>query len=150
MNTFDLHAKVRADDGTAWSLALSFRDDDGKLQVVVVGYGDLASGEAGEVRRELASRGLWLATSRGARERFVTALASARVDLRAILVGRAGWHGESQVFATPSFTAEAACRIVVHLCMTIHPASFNMRMMGPGLFPAVSTMRMPSSRTTRA
>lgn len=34
---------------------------------------------------------------------------------------------------------------LLHLCRTIHPASFSFLMTGPGLLPAVSTMLMPSS-----
>lgn len=34
---------------------------------------------------------------------------------------------------------------LLHLCSTIHPASFSFLMTGPGLLPAVSTMLMPSS-----
>lgn len=107
---FAVHAKARADDGTGWSLVLSFRDSDNRIQVAVIGYGDLASGEAGEVRRDLASRGLWLASRRGAKERFAEALAGVRVDLRAVIVNKAGWHGEGEVFAVPSFTAAAPNR----------------------------------------
>ena len=52
--------------------------------------------------------------------------------------------------STPSFMADWACRIVVHLCRMVHLASFNCFMTGPGELPAVSTMRMPSSIIIRA
>jgi hypothetical protein len=48
--------------------------------------------------------------------------------------------------STPSFCAESAWRTVVHLCrIFISGIAFNFLMMGPGEFPAVSTIRMPSS-----
>lgn len=50
--------------------------------------------------------------------------------------------------STPSLTALRACRIVVHLCRIMQggEASLSILMMGPGEFPAVSTMRIPESR----
>lgn len=52
--------------------------------------------------------------------------------------------------STPSLTALCAWRMVVHLCSTVTPASFNNLITGPGEFPAVSTIRTPSSITALA
>ncbi|WP_198157716.1 DUF927 domain-containing protein [Methylobacterium nodulans] len=102
---FDVHALVRTEEGTGWSLAISFRDPDGRLQTVVVALADIAAGDASDVRREMASKGLRLASGRGAKDRFVSALASLTVDLRAMLVSRSGWHANGEVYAAPNFTA---------------------------------------------
>ncbi|MEA1835178.1 DUF927 domain-containing protein [Methylobacterium durans] len=108
---FDVHAAVRTEEGTGWSLALSFRDPDRRLQTVVVALADLAGGDASEIRREMASKGLRLAAGRGAKERFIAGLAGIAVDLRAMLVGRSGWHANGEVYAAPNFTAATAARV---------------------------------------
>ncbi|WP_236960888.1 DUF927 domain-containing protein [Methylobacterium durans] len=102
---FDVHALVRTEEGTGWSVAISFRDPDGRLQTVVVALADLAAGDAAEVRREMAGKGLRLASGRSAKDRFIIALASLTVDLRAMLVSRSGWHANGEVYAAPNFTA---------------------------------------------
>lgn len=102
---FRVHAMVRTEDGLGWSLAISFRDLDKRLHVVMVSRADLASGDTSEMRRELAGKGLELASGRGARERFAAALGGVIVDARALLVGKAGWHANGTVYAAPSFTA---------------------------------------------
>jgi putative DNA primase/helicase len=107
---FAVHAAVRTEEGMGWSIALSFRDPDGRLQTAVVSFADLASGDASEIRRDLASKGLRLASSRGAKDRFVTALGGVVVDKRAMLVSRSGWQAEGEVFAAPSFTASTQAR----------------------------------------
>lgn len=107
---FDVHAKVRTEDGTGWALAISFRDPDARPHVVMVPFADLVSGEAGDLRRELALRGLWLGSGRSHRERFAAGLAGVVVDTRALLVAKAGWHVNGTVYAAPSFTAAAGDR----------------------------------------
>ena len=107
---FRVHAMVRTEDGLGWSLAISFRDLDRRLHVVMVSRADLASGDTSELRRELAGKGLELTSGRGARERFAAALAGVAVETRALLVGKAGWHAAGTVYAAPSFTAAAGQR----------------------------------------
>ena len=52
--------------------------------------------------------------------------------------------------STPSLMALWACRIVVHLWRMVQLAALSFLITGSGLFPAVSTMRMPSSMITWA
>lgn len=108
---FDVHAMVRTEDGTGWALAISFRDPDARLHVVMVSRADLASGEAADLRRELATKGLRLGSGRSHRERFAAGLGGVEVGTRALLVGKAGWHVNGTVYAAPSFTAAAGDRV---------------------------------------
>lgn len=107
---FDVHAMVRTEEGTGWSIAISFRDADQRLHVVMISRAELAAGDASEMRRELGGKGLILASGRGAKDRFVAALAGVEVGARALLVGKAGWHVNGTVYAAPSFTAASGQR----------------------------------------
>ncbi|MBY0260621.1 DUF927 domain-containing protein, partial [Methylobacterium sp.] len=108
---FEVHAMVRTEDGTGWATAISFRDPDERLHVVMVPRADLASGEAAELRRDLASKGLRLGTGRSHRERFAAGLAGLKVETRALLVAKSGWHANGTVYAAPSFTAASDDRL---------------------------------------
>ncbi|KQP81758.1 hypothetical protein ASF60_22275 [Methylobacterium sp. Leaf113] len=127
---FDVHAMVRAEDGTGWALAISFRDLDDRLHVVNVSRADLASGEASDLRRELASKGLRLGSGRSHRERFVAGLAGVVVKTRALLVGKAGWHVNGTVYAAPSFTAAAGDRVDEPILFRSDPGSSMFREAG--------------------
>lgn len=108
---FEVHAMVRTEDGTGWAIAISFRDPDDRLHIMMVPRADLASGEAADLRRDLGGRGLRLGSGRSHRERFVIGLSGLVVKTRALLVGKAGWHVGGTVYAAPSFTAAAGDRI---------------------------------------
>jgi hypothetical protein len=72
-NPFVIEAEGREREGVGWSLIVSWADRDGRPHRAVIRQTDLAD-EGLDVRQMLADRGLTLAGSRAARERFSHAL----------------------------------------------------------------------------
>ena len=88
-------AQTRDPFGVEWGRLLEFTDPDGKLWRLAVPL-ELLQGDGGDVRRELARRGLAIATGRSARE-LLAAYIQAPVEARARCVDRLGWIGGAYV-----------------------------------------------------
>ncbi len=90
---FEVLGEARDSSGRGWSVVVRVKARDGRVTVVVISRGSLASG-GGDPRRELADAGLRIATGQGIRERLTQALMCVcRLGDRFITLTEAtGWH----------------------------------------------------------
>jgi putative DNA primase/helicase len=100
---FQVLGLVRTADAQGWALYLSFADPDGGAQSLAIPYAEL-QGDGAVIRRQLADLGFVLSTWRGAREKFIAALASVRTSRRLLRVSQTGWAADGRVFALPHKT----------------------------------------------
>lgn len=103
-------------DGEDWGALLRWWDDDGRAKEWAMPRALLA-GEGGEVRARLLRGGLFVSTSRKAREALATYLMRSRPAARVRIVPRLGWHGTpaGRVFVLPHETIGVAMAEPVRL-----------------------------------
>ncbi len=89
-------AQTRDPSGVEWGRLLEWTDPDGKLWRFAVPL-ELLQGDGGDVRRELARRGLAIATGRSSRELLAAYIQAWPVETRARCVDRLGWLGGAYV-----------------------------------------------------
>ena len=89
-------AKTRDPAGIEWGRLLEWVDEDGKPHRWAAPL-ELLQGDGGDVRRELARRGLAIAPGRTARELLAAFIQVWPVDVRARCVDRLGWIGGAYV-----------------------------------------------------
>ncbi len=123
---FEVMSQTRDDESSAWGLMLRFRDFDGALQHMVIRR-DLFAGDGGDLRNQLARRGLYVNPSHGTRGLLAEYLSRVSTDRRARIVTRTGWHRIDgvPVFVLPDRTFGTPSVEVVYQ-PAIHDASlFN-------------------------
>lgn len=102
-----LHVLAATHDGSGqdWGALLNWRDDDGRVHEWAMPRAMLA-GEGTDVRARLLRGGLFVGTSRKAKEALATYLMRAKPTGRVRIVGRLGWHETSagRVFVLPAET----------------------------------------------
>lgn len=89
-------AQTRDPSGVEWGRLLEWADPDGQPHRWAVPL-ELLQGDGGDVRRELARRGLAIATGRSARELVGAYIQAWPVEARARCVDRLGWLGGAYV-----------------------------------------------------
>jgi uncharacterized protein (DUF927 family) len=94
---FQVLAETRDGDGKSWGVLLEWRDHDGRQHRLPLPRATLA-GDGADARRALLDGGLYVAPSRGARERLTAFLAAVRSPARVTATSRVGWHGSAFVF----------------------------------------------------
>ena len=97
---FEVVGEARDPDGGGWAVVIRFRDRDGRLKTQIIPKGQLAS-SPGEVRAQLASEGLFIASQRGKADSFAAALAEVQTPARQTLVNATGWASGDR-FVLPS------------------------------------------------
>ena len=95
----DVAARVRFQTGGGWGYLIAFADPEGRRKELAVNW-QAFQGDGAEYRRALADMGLWIETSRLARERFIEYVRTRPVEGFARSVERSGWHG--RVYVMPS------------------------------------------------
>jgi uncharacterized protein (DUF927 family)/phage/plasmid primase-like uncharacterized protein len=113
-------AKTRDAKSGEWGRLLRWQDGDGKPHEWAMPM-ELLQGDGGEVRCELARRGLEIAPTRGARERLTAYLNVWPARARARCVDRIGWHGAVYVTPSASFGEETEL-VVFQNAQAIEPA----------------------------
>jgi uncharacterized protein (DUF927 family) len=126
---FEVLAETRPEDGEDWGLLLRWHDRDGTEHEWIMRQGGLA-GEAVQVRERLASCGLEVGTSEGARRALVQYLAAIRSPNRVRTVPHTGWYrpqGGGAAFVMPSRTVGAVTGEVVRLNIEAGPELYQER-----------------------
>jgi hypothetical protein len=93
---FQVLAETRDGEGNSWGVLIAWSDNDGRCHKVPFPRAMLA-GDGAEVRRILLDGGLFVASSRGAREKLTACLAAIRSTARVTATHRIGWHGSTFV-----------------------------------------------------
>ena len=93
---FQVLAETRDGDGKSWGVLLEWHDHDGRGHRLPIPRSTLA-GDGADARRALLDGGLYVAPSRGARERLTAFLAAVRSPSRVTATSRIGWHGSAFV-----------------------------------------------------
>ena len=88
---FQVLAETRDGDGKSWGVLLEWHDHDGRRHRLPLPRATLA-GDGADARRALLDGGLYVAPSRGARERLTAFLAAVRSPARVRATSRIGWH----------------------------------------------------------
>ncbi|MGE0810838.1 MAG: DUF927 domain-containing protein [Immundisolibacter sp.] len=101
-----VRAIVRNSESTEWGFLVEWLDRDGVRHSWVI-PAELLDGDGAEVRRELARRGLAMASGRAARELLLAYLAAHPTTARAWCVSTTGWHHgcyvtQNRVYGTPA------------------------------------------------
>jgi putative DNA primase/helicase len=93
---FEVLAETRDGDGKSWGVLLHWQDNDGRQHRLALPRSMLA-GDGADARRALLDGGLYVAPTRGARERLTAFLTTVRSSGRMIATSRIGWHGSAFV-----------------------------------------------------
>lgn len=113
-------AKTRDTKSGEWGRLLEWYDDDGVRHEWPMPL-ELLEGEGLEVRRELARRGLHIASSMTARGLLTSYIKAWPVDERARCVERLGWHGSAFVTPAETFGGDNE-RVVFQSAQALEPA----------------------------
>ncbi|WP_343549129.1 DUF927 domain-containing protein [Ralstonia sp.] len=113
-------AKTRDMRSGAWGRLLRWKDDDDVSHQWAMPM-DALQGDGADVRRELADRGVEIATTKTGRDLLSSYLQSWRVDARARCVERLGWHGPVYVLADESI-GESGEMVVFQNTHCVEPA----------------------------
>ncbi|OYY95917.1 MAG: hypothetical protein B7Y41_01135 [Hydrogenophilales bacterium 28-61-23] len=103
-------AMTRDAQSSSWGLLLEWWDEDGKRHQWAMPLESL-EGDSAEVWRRLASEGLKIWPSQGARTLLAAYLKLCPVEARAVCVDRLGWHGG--VYVTPEQSIGDCGQLVV-------------------------------------
>ena len=95
---FEVLARSRNGKSEDWGLHLAVKDPDGVEHKVTLSKSSL-EGDGIEVRKKLASVGLWISPNKNAREYLQILLKGIDTEARALVVEAIGWHGN--VFVLP-------------------------------------------------
>jgi putative DNA primase/helicase len=93
---FRVLAETRDGDGKSWGVLLEWHDHDGRQHRLALPRSMLA-GDGADARRALLDGGLYVAPTRGARERLTAFLTAVRSPGRMTATSRIGWHGSAFV-----------------------------------------------------
>jgi putative DNA primase/helicase len=93
---FQVLAETRDGDGKSWGVLLQWHDHDDRQHRLAIPRSMLA-GDGADARRALLDGGLYVAPTRGARERLTAFLTVVRSSARMTATGRIGWHGSAFV-----------------------------------------------------
>ena len=96
---FDVLAETRPAASDDWGLLIQLADPDGRDHQLMIPRSMMA-GDGVEVRKLLASRGLWLSPNKTARERLMALLSGLRTAARARSVSSIGWDENAFVLPT--------------------------------------------------
>lgn len=94
--SFQVLAETRDGDGKSWGVLLQWHDHDGRQHRLALPRSMLA-GDGADARRALLDGGLYVAPTRGARERLTAFLTVVRSSGRMTATSRIGWHGSAFV-----------------------------------------------------
>lgn len=103
---FDVIAETRDGDGKSWGVLLEWQDHDGRQHRLALPRSMLA-GDGADARRVLLDGGLYVAPTRGARERLTAFLTAVRSSGRMTATSRIGWHGSAFVLPDRCLGASA-------------------------------------------
>src|SRR5215472_2440056 len=100
---FEVVGRLRNPNGEGWARLLRWKDDDKRVQSLVVLDADL-HGDQSTLCANLASRGLRIATGRNTRAALIGYLNELPVEHRLTVVERTGWHeiNNAKVFVLPN------------------------------------------------
>jgi uncharacterized protein (DUF927 family) len=93
---FEVVAETRDQDGGSWGVLLQWYDHDQRRHRFALPRSMLA-GDGADARRALLDGGLYVAPTRGSRERLTALLTSVHSPARVTATSRVGWHGSTFV-----------------------------------------------------